>query len=197
MAPSPHENAGPVSDESLVERFRAGDRKSFDALLARYARPMLNFFIRSIGRVGRAEELCQEAFVTAFQRLPTFDAARKFRPWLYGIATNLVRNEWRAMKKFPRSIEDLPQDGGASGMPAAAGDDPQKAAADHEVAEIIWQGVRELSDEQRAVFVLRMYHGLSYAEIAEVLECPEGTAKSRMHFAAEAMRKHLRAKGVS
>ncbi|MCI0342195.1 MAG: RNA polymerase sigma factor [Planctomycetales bacterium] len=194
MAPSPHENE---SDEDLVGRFRAGDRKSFDSLLARYARPILNFFVRALGRVGRAEELSQEAFVTAFQRLPTFDATRRFRPWLYGIATNLVRNEWRAVKKLPRSIEDLPQDGGGGGGPAAPAADPQKAAADHEVAEIIWQGVRELSDEQRAVFVLRMYHGLSYAEIAEILECPEGTAKSRMHFAAEAMRKHLRARGVS
>ena len=178
-----------ASDDALVRRARAGERGAFDVLVGRYAKPLLNFFLRAIGNRARAEDLWQDTFCTAWDRLSTFDTDRRLRPWLYGIAMNLLRNAWRASNKLPKQLED-----GADRPDRRPGPDAQ--AADREVGQIIWEGVRDLSDEQRLVFVLRIYHGLDYAEISQILECPEGTAKSRMHFAAEAIRKHLEKRGV-
>ena len=183
---------GAAGDEALARRAKDGERRAYDLLVGRYARPMLNFFGRSVGTLEQAEELWQQCFVTAYDRLHTFDDARKFRPWLYGIAMNLLRNAWRSMAAMPFQLDVELAD-----RLEAPGQSPDEAAADREVAEVIWEGVRQLSEEQRAVFMLRIYHGLGYAEIAEILECPEGTAKSRMHFAGESIRKHLKARDVS
>jgi RNA polymerase sigma-70 factor (ECF subfamily) len=179
------------SDEDLARRAQAGETAAFDDLVGRFAKPMLNFFVRSLGKVDQAEDLWQQTFVTAFERLGTFDAARPFKPWLYGIAVNHLRNAWRAQATLPRHLPD-----DMANRWSGRERDPKDVAADREAAQVIWEGVRALSEEQRAVFVLRIYHGLSYAEIAEILDCPVGTAKSRMHFAAEAVRKGLRERGI-
>lgn len=182
------------SDEQLAERAKSGDHDAFEPLVARYAKPVLNFFFRSLGNLEQSEELWQQTFVTAWGRIITFDSERRFKPWLYGIAMNHLRNKWREIKKLPKQLEDtIPDKDRRRPKPKQPDDD----AADRETAEVIWQGVRDLSDEQRTVFILRIYHGLTYGEISAILECPEGTAKSRMHFAAEAIRKHLKKKGVS
>lgn len=180
------------SDEDLARRAQAGETAAFDDLVGRFAKPMLNFFIRSLGRVDQADDLWQQTFLTAFERLKTFDAGRPFKPWLYGIAVNHLRNAWRAQATLPRHLPDDLAD-----RFAGHARDPKDVAADREAAQVIWEGVRALSEEQRAVFVLRIYHGLSYHEIAEILDCPVGTAKSRMHFAAEAVRKGLRDRGIA
>ncbi len=182
------------SDEQLAERAKSGDHDAFEPLVARYAKPVLNFFYRSLGNLEQSEELWQQTFVTAWGRIITFDPERRFKPWLYGIAMNHLRNKWREIKKLPKQLNDeIPTEDRRRSKVKR----PEDEVADRETAQVIWEGVRDLSDEQRTVFILRMYHGLTYGEISAVLECPEGTAKSRMHFAAEAIRKHLRKKGVS
>jgi len=182
------------TDEQLAERAKSGDHDAFEPLVARYAKPVLNFFYRSLGDLEQAEELFQQTFVTAWGKIITFDSERRFKPWLYGIAMNHLRNKWREIKKLPKQLIDEIPDKDRRRRPPKRPDDE---VADREAAQVIWEGVRDLSDEQRTVFILRIYHGMTYREISDVLECPEGTAKSRMHFAAEAIRKHLRKKGIS
>ena len=180
------------TDEELATRTQGGDRTAFDDLVGRYAKQMLNFFVRSLGKIDQAEEIWQQTFVTVFEKIDTFDASRRFKPWLYGIAVNKLRNAWRSQATLPRYLPDDLIDRWPS-----TDRDPKDVAADRDSAQAVWEGVRVLSEEQRAVFVLRIYHGLNYAEIADILGCPVGTAKSRMHFAAEAVRKGLRDQGIT
>jgi len=183
----PVNHAAETSDEELMARFQAGDGASFALLAARYAGPLYALASRYLGRREDAEEVRQEALMKAFAQARRFDPDGRFRSWIYRIALNLCHDRRRRSRRLRwSSLADEAE-------PAA---DP---AADllerREDAERVRLALRALPEEQRTVLVLKEYEGLKFREIAEVLECPESTVKSRLYRGLTALRSRLEEAG--
>lgn len=172
-------------DEEALAGFVHGDLSQFEGLVRRYERPLLGFIYRYLGDRARSEELAQEAFLRVFRHASRFDPSLSFRTWLYAIALNLCRHE--AKRRVTETEWRRRQ---AVGEPASD-DSPVARAQREETVSAVRSAVAALPDEQRAVLVMRVYQGLSYEEIAAVIGCPVGTAKSRMFYALERVRVQL------
>ena len=177
--------AKPGSDEWLMQAVAQGRRECVATLLRRYANPLLTFIQRMIGDRHRAEELFQEVFLAVWTRRKTYDYGRPFRPWLFGIAINKCRADFR--KPVPPPVLDET----SAELLVSAGPSPAEAAIAAETATLVAAAVGRLPTGQRTVLVLRMWNGLSYAEIAQTMELTEGTVRSHMFHALAAVRKHL------
>lgn len=174
-------------DEKLLADHLAGIPHAFDALVARYADELYGFLFRFVGNAAAADDLVQESFVQVHLAAATFDPGRRFRPWLYTIAANKARDYLRGRgRRFEHSLEARGPDdeGPAVGQMIEAARTP---AGDNAAAEETKEAVRALiammPEHLRLILVLGYYHQLPYAEIAEVLEIPVGTVKSRLHAA--------------
>jgi len=173
-------------DADRVSRFLAGDPAGFDELAREYGKPLYNFIKRFIGDPEASKDVFQETLLAALKSIESFETTRSFLPWLLGIAVNRCREEKRRKKAL--SLDDVPA---PSGEPADGAKSPQDLAADRETALRVAGAVAALDDAHRAVFLLRIYGGFTYARIGEILNISEGTAKSRMHYALYNVRKIL------
>lgn len=183
------------SDESLMLRFAAGENACFEELVRRYQGPMLSFIGRRIKPRARAEELLQEVFVRVVKSRQRYTVQSKFRTWLYTIARNICVDEVRRRSRRPQTIPNSgPQDHKGDERPRgvdtlkSAAHSPESKAQDQEILARIELALDTLPEEQREVFVLRQIQGLSFAEIAEVVEVSQNTVKSRMRYALEKIR---------
>jgi RNA polymerase sigma-70 factor (ECF subfamily) len=175
-----------TSDEWLMARAAAGNGDALGALLRRYASSLLTFIQRMIGDRHRAEELFQEVFLAVWKRRWSYQFPRPFRPWLFGIAANQCRADFR--RRVPLAME--PED--CCGQLRTAPDpSPVEAAIAAETATLVASAVAGLPPAQRTVMVLRVWNGLSYAEIAEIIGRSEGTVRSHMFHALAAVRRQL------
>lgn len=182
------------SDEKLMLRFQAGDARAFEALVHRHRTPVFSFLLRLTADRGRAEDLCQEAFLRVVRAAARWEPRARFRTWLYALARNLAVDESRRMAfRRASSLEADPR------AAALASDDPapDAAAGAAQLRPLLEAALAALPDEQREVFLLREHAGLRFAEIAEVTGAPEPTVKSRMRYALEALRERLAALGVA
>ncbi len=172
-------------DEDLMMRVAAGNREAMNPLVRRYASPLLTFIRRMTGDWHRAEDLFQEAFLAVWQDRRRYEYPRPFRPWLFGIAMNKCRADFRRTS-VPELFHDWLD------VPVAAHDPtPVEAAIAVETATLVAQGVATLPPKQRAVLVLRLWNGMEYAEIAAALERTESTIRSLMFHALAGMREYL------
>lgn len=165
------------TDEDLVGRLASGDEAALRDLLARYERPLSSFLYRNTG--GRdVEDLYQETWIRVVRHASRFDRSKRFSTWLFQIAVNLCR-DWRRSK--PPEPQAAPEDSvGSTGMGVA------EATLDVQLL------LAQLPAEQREVLILRYYHDLTEAQVAEVLGCPRGTVKSRAHHALERLSRIVR-----
>jgi RNA polymerase sigma factor (sigma-70 family) len=166
------------SDASIIER-SVKDPQAFSVLFERHFDEIHRYLARRIG-VDRADDLAAEAFVVAFERRATFRAPGDVRPWLFGIATNLLRNQWRAERRALNALADLTA--AAEGSGADVG-----GVRRMEVLE----AVAALDADQRDVVLLFAWEGLSYEEIGSALGVPVGTVRSRLARARRRLRKQL------
>lgn len=181
------------SDERLMLRFRDGDARAFEALVRRHRTPIFSFLLRLTGDRGRAEDLCQEAFLRVVKASGAWEPRARFRTWLYAMARNLAVDESRRMAfRRASSLEADP----AAGALASDDPPPDRAADAALVRPLLEAALAALPEEQREVFLLRERAGLRFPEIAEVTGAPEPTVKSRMRYALEALRERLAAMGV-
>lgn len=169
------------TDEALMAALAAGDHGAFERLYARHKTAMLNYFLRATGRREMAEELFHELFLRVFDAAPAYHPRRPFRIWLYTVARNLLRDAWRARGRQPE-WDDVEVDG------VSAVDDVETSCGEREVVEQLRQAVSRLPPGLREVLILSRYHGLSFAEIAEIVACTEGTARVRAFRAIERLR---------
>lgn len=184
-----------LSDERLMERVKSGDAQAFDALLQRHGKALFNFIYRFVGNRQEAEDLTQDTFVRVLQSAPSFNSHQRFTTWAYHIATNLCIDAHRkaqyrqAVSLDERIGEDDQTLGDTVPDPQA---NTEEMAQKHELRRDIRRAIRALPTEQRMVVMLNQYQGMTYQEIAEVLGCPIGTIKSRMHHALKALRAALK-----
>ena len=176
-------------DERLLVASRNGDRGAFRQLMERHRDDLLRFLVRFLGSRAAADDVFQETFLQVHVAADTFDAERRFRPWLYAIAANKARDFHRRNKR--RSVASLSAPLGGSGegdaslidMMAAdmpAPDDPIEA---HELGGRVKKVVDEMPSHYREILLLSYFQKMSYQQIAECLSIPLGTVKSRLHAA--------------
>jgi len=172
-------------DEWLMAQVGLGRRECLEPLIRRYATPLLTFLTRLVGNMHLGEELFQEVFLLVWQRRKTYRFPMPFRPWLYQIAVNCGRGAFRGRRPLANFEPELAQ------LQAAQVRSPDEAAIDSETAGLVLAAVARLPARQREVVVLRMWNGLSYAEIAEALRINEVTARSNMHQGLVSLRRIL------
>ncbi len=174
------------SDERLMRAVATGQREALDTLLRRYASSLLTFIHRMVADRHRAEELFQEVFLSVWTSRCTYTYPRPFRPWLFAIALNRCRADFRKPIPLPVVIDDdCPQ------PVVATGPSPVETVVAVETASLVATAVARLAPTRRTVVVLRIWNGLSYAEIGKILRCSEGTARSHMFHGLAALRKYL------
>ena len=187
------------SDEVLMVAFRDGEARAFEELVRRHRRGLFNFLLRSVNNRARAEELLQEVFLRVIKSKTRYEKTARFSTWAYTIARNLCIDESRRARFRNHASLDQPRGAGQDGqagrtlleMTAAQQIDTDDAAAAPRIRERMARAVTELPEEQREVFVLRQINGLSFKDIAAVVEAPENTVKSRMRYALEKLRNEL------
>ncbi len=192
-------NGGTVDDAVLVSRVQAGDKQAFGALVVRYQDRVFNLVSRMCSRRADAEELAQEAFLRALERIDQFRGDSKFYTWLFRIATNLVISHRRrgGRVKFhsltrPAEDESMVQDDTVTADLAQRREPgPSESAMSAEIRQVVSAALSSLAEPFRLVLVLRDMQDMDYTEIAQVLEVPVGTVKSRLYRARSMLRQCL------
>ena len=186
------------ADADLIAASRSGCRESFGTLVERYQDRVFNLSYRLTGNYEDAADAAQETFLKAFRNLDSFRADSAFYTWVYRIAVNTIRSRqrYRAVRPVERSIEAARGDEEDSRhslkaeMPSR-GPDPVEEASVNENRQLVEQAIARLDEDQRLLIVLRDIEGHNYAEIADLLDCPSGTIKSRLHRARLALKELL------
>ena len=182
-------------DQQLVERAQRGEKRAFDLLVAKYQRRLARLLSRFIRDGSDIEDVTQEAFIKAYRALPSFRGESAFYTWLYRIGINTAKNFLSANGRRPvvnSEIED--EDGESFDMASQIPDmnTPETELMNKEIVTTVNAAVQALPEELRTAISLREMDGLSYEEIAQVMNCPIGTVRSRIFRAREAIAAELR-----
>jgi RNA polymerase sigma-70 factor, ECF subfamily len=177
------------TDEALVARYQRGDVAAFEALLDRHRRGVFRFLCRFVGDAARADDLTQDCWLRFVGAAPRWKEGGRFKLWLYAVARNLATDAARRATHRDHEPLDAPAGSrrGRDGVDVAAG----APEGDVLLRSALERAIAALPDEQREVFLLREYEGITFAEIAELTGAPVPTVKSRMRYALEALRKVL------
>ena len=185
------------TDEELVARSIGGDADSFNELVLRWERPIYALAYRTIGREEDARDVCQETFLRAFRALGGFKGQAKFSSWLYRITLNLCRDWIRRERRQP--LAQAPE--GVDLIELAGEAEPSESieelVARKEIGAAIARAMAELPEEQRTAIVLKEYHGLTFQEIADMLDCPLSTVKTRLYQGLTVLRRQLERSNVT
>lgn len=191
-----------VTDEALVERTVRGDTHAYDELVVRWQRVIYNLVYRMLGKEHEAEEVCQDAFTAAYLNLKNFRQEAKFSSWLYRIAINLSTSHLRKRQRTTwESLDEMHEKGTMADLEAVQWNvAPRPSIEDHAIEQDRARRVRgameHLSPDCRIVLILKEYHGLTFKEIAEVLNVPTSTVKTRMYAGLSEMKKRLAREGL-
>lgn len=183
-----------AADQLLVERVQKGDKKAFDALVLKYQQKVANLISRYIRDPAEVLDVTQEAFIKAYRALPNFRGDSAFYTWLYRVAINTAKNHLATASRRPPKddIEAETAEQMDMGTRLKEQDTPEQLAMQGQVAETISAALEALPDDLRMAITLREFEGLSYEEIAEAMDCPIGTVRSRIFRAREAIDKKLK-----
>lgn len=188
------------ADLILVERVQAGDREAFSLLVSKYQRKLLRLVMRLVRDPADAEDVAQEAFVKAYRALPNFRGDSAFYTWLYRIGVNTAKNWLVANGRRMPTVTDISgatddEDGGGGideGGLLRNDETPERLLLSKQIGETVNAAMDALPDDLRTAISLREIEGLSYEEIAQVMDCPIGTVRSRIFRAREAIATRLR-----
>ncbi len=203
-ASASHKPLEECTDEELMGRYAEGDSQAFDLIMKRHERGLYNFILRSVKRQEIAEELLQEVFIRVIRNASNYTRSAKFTTWLYTIARNICID--RARKHNRRKELSLDEriggdEAGASYVDMLVDESANVSHMTHErrqFLERLQEALATLPEDQREVFLLKEVSGLKFREIAEVVDAPVPTVKSRMRYALQSLRGHMDVyKGVS
>jgi len=182
------------NDQQLVLRVQQGDKRAFDLLVLKYQHRVLKLVGRFVNDRAEAEDVAQDAFIKAYRALPTFRGDSAFYTWLYRIAINTAKNTLVSNRRRPVDFDLDLQDPEQYERHARLkeGDTPEGVLLTEEIRAVVEDAMGELPEDLRTAIVLRELEGLSYEEIAEAMDCPVGTVRSRIFRAREAIDKRLK-----
>ena len=184
-----------ASDLSLVQRVQRGERSAYDLLVLKYQHKVVKLVMRYLRDPADAEDVAQEAFIKAYRALPQFRGDSAFYTWLYRIAINTAKNALAARDRNPVSYDFDMQSGDESTDMVNRLRDPETPeglALTEEIRNTVNGAIEALPEDLRTAIVLRELEGLSYEDIAQTMDCPVGTVRSRIFRAREAIDKKLR-----
>jgi RNA polymerase sigma-70 factor (ECF subfamily) len=182
------------ADQALVERVQRGDKKAFDVLVLKYQHKVGNLISRYIRDSSEVLDVTQEAFIKAYRALPKFRGESAFYTWLYRVAINTAKNHLAAQARRPPG-DDIEADMAEQmdmGSPLKEYATPENLALQREIAQTIQKALDQLPEDLRTAITLRELEGLTYEEIAQAMECPIGTVRSRIFRAREAIDSKLK-----
>jgi RNA polymerase sigma-70 factor (ECF subfamily) len=182
-------------DQQLVERAQRGDKQAFELLVGKYQRKLARLLSRFIRDATEVEDVTQEAFIKAYRALPTFRGDSAFYTWLYRIGINTAKNYLAAMgRRAPTTteIDSEEAEGYEDGEQLRDLNTPENQMMSRQVAETVNQTLESSPEELRSAITLREIEGLSYDDIADIMNCPIGTVRSRIFRAREAIAAKLR-----
>jgi RNA polymerase sigma-70 factor (ECF subfamily) len=188
----------PDADALLIERVKKGDTRAFEMLVVKYQRRIERLIGRMVRDVDLVPDIAQETFIRAYRALPQFRGESAFYTWLYRIAVNTAKKALMELKRDPlisesafSSREDDDETSRVENE-LSDGETPEALLASKEIAATVNAAIEALSDDLRQAITLREIEGLSYEEIADVMNCPIGTVRSRIFRAREAIATRLR-----
>ncbi|HSG64663.1 MAG TPA: RNA polymerase sigma factor RpoE [Gammaproteobacteria bacterium] len=183
-----------ASDLALVKRVQQGDRSAFDLLVVKYQHKLLKLIMRYVRDPSEALDVAQEAFLKAYRAIRSFRGDSAFYTWLYRIAINTAKNHVVAAGRKPAYYDLDLQDSDNSEIFAKLKDidTPEHLTLSEELRQTIDKAIRELPEDLRTAILLREIEGMSYEEIAQTMDCPVGTVRSRIFRAREAIDKKIR-----
>ena len=182
------------TDQELVRRVQSGDKVAFDLLVRKYQHKVLKLVSRFVSDLAEAEDVAQEAFLKAYRALPSFRGDSAFYTWLYRIAINTAKNALVSSRRRPIDFDlDLqdPEQYDRQALLKEA-DTPEGVALTEEIRTTVEKAIEQLPEDLRTAIVLRELEGMSYEEIAQAMDCPVGTVRSRIFRAREAIDKRLK-----
>jgi RNA polymerase sigma-70 factor, ECF subfamily len=182
-------------DQQLVERAQRGDKRAFELLVLKYQRKLARLLSRFVRDPAEVEDVTQEAFIKAYRALPSFRGDSAFYTWLYRIGINTAKNYLVAMgRRAPTSTGLNAEEAESLEDSAQLRDDatPEAELLTREIGETVNRAMERLPEDLRAAITLREIEGLSYEDIANVMNCPIGTVRSRIFRAREAIAAELR-----
>ena len=182
-------------DAELVARVQAGDKQAFDLLVLKYQRKIMRLLSRMIRDQAEVEDVAQEAFIKAYRALPQFRGDSAFYTWLYRIAINTARNWLSSNSRRPSTPSSYEHEDGETFNEMDNLTDnttPESELASRQIAQTVNKAIEDLPEDLRTAIVLREIEGMSYEDIAQSMNCPIGTVRSRIFRAREAIATKLR-----
>jgi RNA polymerase sigma-70 factor (ECF subfamily) len=188
----------PDADAPLIERVKLGDKRAFEMLVVKYQRRIERLIGRMVRDVDLVPDIAQETFIRAYRALPQFRGESAFYTWLYRIAVNTAKKALMELKRDPLVSEsayasrDDDDETSRVENELSDGETPEGLLASKEIAAAVNAAIEALSEDLRQAITLREIEGLSYEEIADAMNCPIGTVRSRIFRAREAIATRLR-----
>lgn len=178
-------------DQKLVERVKAGDKRAFDLLVQKYQHKIIALIGRYVYDQHESQDVAQEAFIKAYRALPNFRGDSAFYTWLYRIAINTAKNHLVARGRRPLDVDvdDAQYFEGENELKDI--ETPENSLYRAELEEVIKRTLTKLPEDLRVALTLREFDGMSYEDIADVMDCPVGTVRSRIFRAREAIDKEI------
>lgn len=178
-------------DQALVERVQRGDKQAFGLLVAKYQGRLVRLLSRMIRDAAEVEDVAQETFIKAYRALPNFRGDAAFYSWLYRIGVNTAKT-YLTSRRGQASLSLDEEEGAYDQIAALDAHTPEQLLASRQIGDTVHLAVESLPEEMRTAILLREVDGLSYEEIADVMNCPIGTVRSRIFRAREAVAAKLR-----
>jgi len=183
------------TDKQLVERVKRGDKRAFDLLILKYQHKIIGLVGRYLRDQNEVQDVTQESFIKAYRALPNFRGDSAFYTWLYRIAINTAKNHLVSRSRRPPDTDIDADDREFQDNYAVLRDNasPEDVLSMGQMESVIYRAIGDLPEELKVAVTLREFEGLSYDEIADVMECPVGTVRSRIFRAREAIEKKITA----
>ncbi|MGF1755573.1 RNA polymerase sigma factor RpoE [Vibrio makurazakiensis] len=183
-----------LTDQVLIERVQSGDKQAFNLLVIKYQNKVCNLISRYVNNSGDVPDVAQEAFIKAYRAIPNFRGESAFYTWLYRIAVNTAKNYLVAQGRRPPASDVDAEDAEyyETGNALKEISNPENLTLSKELKQVVFAAIEALPEDLKTAMTLRELDGLSYEEIADVMDCPVGTVRSRIFRAREAVEKKIK-----